>query len=241
MATGEGGRNEGDEGLELGLATVFVLSALAGAVDACGLTILKDLFVSFMSGDSTSLAVAIGQGDRGKALLIAPIVATFVAGAAAGTVLAVQTGRRHLPAVVAFVAAILVVPIVWPPATILAMTFAMGALNAAMNHAGDVAVSITYIPAPWPSSEPGLAVSSAGRRRTGAGSSRPCPGSASSAAASARPWRSPVSAARRSTRCPPSRSSSPPARGSRFRWKRLVEPRPGGGAARPGRDVQWNH
>lgn len=145
-ATAEAGVARGDDNdVRLGLATVFVLSAFAGAVDACGLTILKDLFVSFMSGNSTSLAVAIGRGDRAEALLIAPIIAMFVAGAAAGTMLAVLVGRRHLPAVVAFVAAILVVPVVWPKATILAMTFAMGALNAAMSHAGDVAVSITYV------------------------------------------------------------------------------------------------
>ena len=135
---------DGDD-LGLGLATVFCLSALAGAVDACGLTILKDLFVSFMSGNSTSLAVAIGQGDRAKALLIAPIVGTFVAGATVGTVLAVLVGRRHLPIVVGFVAAILAIPIAWQPATILAMTFAMGALNAAMSHAGDISVSLTYV------------------------------------------------------------------------------------------------
>ena len=127
------------------LALVFALSALAGAVDACGLTILKDLFVSFMSGNSTSLAVAIGRGDRASILLIAPIIATFVAGAAAGTVLAVLAGRRHLPFVVLAVALILALPIAVPAATILAMTFAMGALNAAMNRAGSGSVSLTYV------------------------------------------------------------------------------------------------
>lgn len=131
--------------LRRGLALVFGLSALAGAVDACGLAILKDLFVSFMSGNTTSLAVAIGRGEVSRILLIAPIIATFVAGAAAGTMLAIAAGRRHLPVVVAAVAGILALPVAWPAATIPAMTFAMGALNAAMNRAGSVSVSLTYV------------------------------------------------------------------------------------------------
>lgn len=131
--------------LRPGLVLVFFLSGLAGAVDACGLTILKDLFVSFMSGNSTSLAVAIGQGDGARVAVIAPILATFVAGAAGGTVLAVLAGRRHLPIVVLAVALVLAVPVAAPAATVLAMTFAMGALNAAMNHAGAVQVSLTYV------------------------------------------------------------------------------------------------
>ncbi len=138
-------RDDGIDDLSLGLVTVFLLSALAGAVDACGLTILKDLFVSFMSGNSTSFAVAIGQGDRARMVLIAPILVTFVAGAAGGTIIALIIGSRHLPVVVLSVALVLAVPIVAPAATILAMTFAMGALNAAMNRAGAVSVSVTYV------------------------------------------------------------------------------------------------
>ena len=137
--------DESTPDLPLGLALVFALSALAGAVDACGLTILKDLFVSFMSGNTTSLAVAIGHGDRARILGILPLIVTFVAGAAAGTVLAILAGRRHLPVVVLAVALILALPLVAPAATVLAMTCAMGALNAAMNRAGAVSVSLTYV------------------------------------------------------------------------------------------------
>ena len=138
-------RADGTDNLPIGLVTVFILSALAGAVDACGLAILKDLFVSFMSGNSTSLAVAIGQGDRARMAQIAPIIVTFVAGAAAGTVVAILIGRLRLPAVVLMVAIVLALPVVAPTATVLAMTFAMGALNAAMNRAGTVNVSVTYV------------------------------------------------------------------------------------------------
>ena len=48
-----------------GRALIFagLLAALAGMVDAIGYLHLGGLFVSFMSGNSTQLAAAIGQGD----------------------------------------------------------------------------------------------------------------------------------------------------------------------------------
>ena len=100
-----------------------------------------------MSGNSTSLAVAVGHGDwRARPAHRFRSLVTFVAGAAAGTVLAILAGRRHLPVVVLAVA---LDPRgadrAAPSATVLAMTFAMGALNAAMNRAGGVSVSLTYV------------------------------------------------------------------------------------------------
>jgi uncharacterized membrane protein YoaK (UPF0700 family) len=125
------------------LAIVWWLAALAGAVDASGLSLLKDLFVSFMSGNTTSLGVALASGDWPRVGLIGGIVAAFVAGAIAGTVLAHAAGRYQLPAVTLVVAGILAVPLAVPLASAPAMTFAMGTLNAAM--AGSVKVSITFV------------------------------------------------------------------------------------------------
>ena len=129
----------------VGLVIVWLLAALAGSVDACGLTLLKDLYVSFMSGNTTSLGLALARPDWPRAALAAGIVATLVGGAAAGTVVATLAGRRHLPVVILFVAAVLAAPLAHPAATVWAMTSAMGALNAATQHAGPVQVRVTYM------------------------------------------------------------------------------------------------
>jgi uncharacterized membrane protein YoaK (UPF0700 family) len=140
-----GPRLDGTDDRRIGLVLVCCLAALAGAVDACGISVLKDLYVSFMSGNTTSLGQALGRGDWARAWLIVGIVATFVAGAAAGTVVARLAGRLHLPVVIAFVAAVLVVPVIAVAWEVAAMTFAMAALNASMQRAGALRVSLTFV------------------------------------------------------------------------------------------------
>ena len=129
----------------IGLVIVWLLAALAGSVDACGVSLLTDLYVSFMSGNTTSLGAALAKADWPRAGLIASIIAAFVGGAASGEVIARLVGRLHLPVVILSVAGILGVALAVPSASILALTFAMGALNAAMQRAGNVKVSITYV------------------------------------------------------------------------------------------------
>lgn len=130
---------------ELGLVMASALAALAGAVDAAGLVRLRDIFVSFMSGNTTSLGTALGGGDWPRAGLIAGLIALFVAGAAAGEMLAVAAGRWRLPAVTLAVAAGLAAPLAAPSATVAAMVVSMGALNAAMQRAGGASVGLTYV------------------------------------------------------------------------------------------------
>ena len=137
--------DDGTDDARVGLSIVCCLAGLAGAVDACGLFLLKDLFVSFMSGNTTSMAAAAARGDWVRVGLIGGIVATFVVGTAAGTVLGVLVGRRHVPVVILAAAAVLLIPVVAPAWGVLAMTFAMGMLNATINQAGTVQVSVTYI------------------------------------------------------------------------------------------------
>ncbi len=128
-----------------GLAIVALLAALAGAVDACGLSVLNNLYVSFMSGNTTQLASALARADWPRAGLAAGIVALFVAGAVTGTVAATLVGHYHLPVVLVLVGGVLAVPLAVPGVAVPALTFGMGMLNAAMQHAGTVKVSITYV------------------------------------------------------------------------------------------------
>jgi len=127
-----------------GLVLAGLLAALAGFVDATGYLHLSGLFVSYMSGNSTQLAIALGQGDLGEAGTIAELVALFVLGAAAGQVLAGFTGKWHLTWVLIGVAILLAIAgaLGNSPEP---MVLAMGALNAAMHRAGSIPVSLTFV------------------------------------------------------------------------------------------------
>jgi uncharacterized membrane protein YoaK (UPF0700 family) len=80
----------------IGLALVASLSVLAGMTDAIGFMASGD-FVSFMSGNTTRLAVAISDGDFGLTLRLVILVVTFVIGNALGIVVGRLSGRRTLP------------------------------------------------------------------------------------------------------------------------------------------------
>ncbi len=142
-SVGQPGDTIGNE--RVGLLIVCCLAALAGAVDACGFFLLKDLYVSFMSGNTTSMASAFARGDFARVRLIGGILTAFVAGAAAGTVVGVLAGWRHVPVVILATALVLVIPVVAQSWNIQAMTFAMGMLNAAFHRVGSVEVTITFV------------------------------------------------------------------------------------------------
>src|SRR5215469_18816051 len=140
-----GARNRRDVVAEgRGLVLAGLLAALAGFVDATGYLHLSGLFVSYMSGNSTQLAIAFGQGDLGEAGTNSELVALFVLGAAAGQVLAGFVGKWHLTWVLIGVAILLAIAGALgtsPEPTVLAM----GALNAAMHRAGSIPVSLTFV------------------------------------------------------------------------------------------------
>src|ERR1700758_4368200 len=83
------------------------LSAHAGFVDALGFLSLGGLFVSFMSGDATRLGVDAGRGVWGDAGTATSLIAAFVLGAAAGSVVGRLARARRRPAVLAAVCATL--------------------------------------------------------------------------------------------------------------------------------------
>jgi uncharacterized membrane protein YoaK (UPF0700 family) len=127
-----------------GLVLAGLLATLAGMVDVIGYLHLNGLFVSYMSGNSTQLAAALGQGNLAAAGTIAKLVALFVLGAAAGQALAGFTGDWHMSWVLAGVGLLLAI------AALLAtapepMVLAMGALNASMHRAGSIPVSLTFV------------------------------------------------------------------------------------------------
>lgn len=72
------------------------LTAVSGFADSIGYIELGRLYVSFMSGNSTRLGMMIAGADWPGALLAVTIIATFVAGSAAGTFIGDRAGRAGL-------------------------------------------------------------------------------------------------------------------------------------------------
>ena len=121
------------------------MAFLAGATDVYGVGRLHDLYVSFMSGNTTSLGIALGHQDWPRAGLAGLLVLLFVAGAAGGTALSTLAGHAHRVAVSVAVTLALAVPLVRPGLEIPAYVLAMGALNAFMNRIGSTSVGLTYV------------------------------------------------------------------------------------------------
>ena len=131
----------------VGLALVASLSVLAGMTDAIGFMATGD-FVSFMSGNTTRLAVAISDGDFGLTVRLVILVATFIVGNALGVLVARLGGRRALPLLLC-IATLLCAAAVWPydaqlPA-LLAAIIAMGMLNASVEEVNGLPVGLTYV------------------------------------------------------------------------------------------------
>ena len=126
---------------------------MAGFVDATGFLAVGGFFLSFMSGNSTRLAVGIARHGP-DAAMAGGVIASFLTGVVAGMLIA-GAAARHRPdartrLLLLFVAALLgagaglgegAMPI---PAALVA-TMAMGAMNAVFARDGDVRIGLTYM------------------------------------------------------------------------------------------------
>jgi len=127
------------------------LSALAGFVDAVGFLTLNGSFVSFMSGNSTQLAVHLAQGEIRLLAGLAGLIALFTLGVFFGTVVGRLTRPQHHVTVVLglvsllLAAALIAVTAQRPLVSIALMTLAMGAENAVFQRDGEVVVGLTYM------------------------------------------------------------------------------------------------
>ena len=79
------------------IALACALSALAGYVDAIGFIHLGGLFVSFMSGNSTRMGVSLAEGQWWSAAEALGLIALFVIGAAAGSLIVLGRGVNRQP------------------------------------------------------------------------------------------------------------------------------------------------
>lgn len=130
-----------------GLAAL--LAAVAGYVDATGFLASKGFFVSFMSGNSTRLAVGAVEHAADAAAALA-LIAIFVAGVIVGSLAGRRAGRHHRSTVIALVTVALAgAALLGADGQLLSAlgltAFAMGAENAIFETDGEVQIGLTYM------------------------------------------------------------------------------------------------
>ncbi len=132
------------------IALACALSALAGYVDGIGFLHLGGLFVSFMSGNSTRMGVSLAEGHWLGAIEALGLVALFVIGAAAGSLIVLGRGANRQPWVLLAEASLLVAAALCyafdlPNVAIAAIVLAMGMENAVFQIAGGAGLGLTYV------------------------------------------------------------------------------------------------
>jgi uncharacterized membrane protein YoaK (UPF0700 family) len=132
-------------------ALAVALAALAGWVDAVAYVRLARTYVSFMSGNSTSLAASLSLAHAPKVLLLICVLAGFVAGVILGELASVATDRRghstalFVESLFLFGAIFAAIPpnALFAPAVLLAI--ALGIQNASVHEAAGMRVALTYV------------------------------------------------------------------------------------------------
>ena len=126
------------------------LSALAGYVDAIGFLHLGGLFVSFMSGNSTRMGVSLAEGQWAGALESLGLIALFVVGAGAGSLIVLGRGANRQPWVLLaeallLGAAALAYSLDQSNVAVAAIVLAMGMENAVFQIDGGAGLGLTYV------------------------------------------------------------------------------------------------
>ena len=132
------------------IALACALSALAGYVAGIGFLHLGGLFVSFMSGNSTRMGVSLAEGNWLAAAAALGLVALFVVGAAAGSLIVLGRGTDRQPWVLLAEAMLLAAAALGyafglPNVAVAAMVLAMGLENAVFQIRGGAGLGLTYV------------------------------------------------------------------------------------------------
>jgi uncharacterized membrane protein YoaK (UPF0700 family) len=126
------------------------LSALAGYIDGIGFLHLGGLFVSFMSGNSTRLGVSLAEASWQSAGIALGLIALFVAGAAAGSLIVLGRGVYRqawvlLTEAFLLAGAALCYQLGSSNIAIALIVLAMGLENAVFQIEGGAGLGLTYV------------------------------------------------------------------------------------------------
>jgi len=116
------------------VAFAAITTAVSGFLDAIGYAELSHLYVSFMSGNSTHLGMALAKGQWPDGLAAFTIVLVFIAGASIGTWVADRSPQRALLVIIGYeiilvTAAIGLADAGRPRASMTVIAFMMGMQN----------------------------------------------------------------------------------------------------------------
>lgn len=130
-------------------ALAICLAGVAGFADAVGFLQSGGLFVSFMSGNSTRLAVGLATAAP-VAGLAAWLIGSFVIGVVLGSLIAARWPGRRKALVLAAMAVLLALAagiegLGWPWLMLAPLAMAMGCANNAFQRDGDVTIGVTYM------------------------------------------------------------------------------------------------
>ncbi len=133
------------------LILAMSMAGLAGFVDAVGFRTLGGFFVSFMSGNSTRLAVNLSE-EQWSLLGLIPlaIIVLFTMGVMMGTVIRHKVYKGKEASVLAFVSINLIIAAIFGAfekdyIAVVFMVLAMGASNNVFVKEGEVSVGVTYM------------------------------------------------------------------------------------------------
>ncbi|MCZ7453579.1 YoaK family protein [Rhizobium rhizogenes] len=131
-----------------GIALVAAISFIAGMTDAVGLYVSGD-FVSFMTGNTTRAAVSMEAGIYAHAVKLLFAIVAFVAGNAGGIVVAHKFDRRIFAVLMAVGGLLAIAALLRDEASGLVqfylVVFAMGMVNAAVEHIEGLPIGLTYV------------------------------------------------------------------------------------------------
>ncbi|PLP95196.1 DUF1275 domain-containing protein [Pseudomonas sp. FFUP_PS_473] len=153
----------------VGLYFVAGLSVLAGMTDAIGFMATGD-FVSFMSGNTTRLAVSLGEQQFGPALRIVLLIAAFVLGNALGVIAARLSGRRPWPLLLTIATLLCITALLPTSLQLLALVtavVAMGLVNTVVEEVNGLPIGLTYVTGALSRFGRGLGRTLLGERRHG--------------------------------------------------------------------------
>lgn len=129
----------------------IILAGLAGCADAIGFLEYSQIFVSFMSGNTTRFAVSFAQSEWSSAARVASVIMLFCFGAFLGTLIAAGVGRWRLPVLLGLQSGLMTLGLFLPagsyalPLSLFPIVLALGMQNATLQDEAGRSLALTYV------------------------------------------------------------------------------------------------